>query len=162
KKQKINGGKQYKVTFDIQFDLPASFKKSEIDLMAREGGGSWYYITAVDYQTKEVLEYNNKYGVKVTQGKWKDSGLKKYYGTCGNWYRDYKTAKTNVTITYPKEYKDLCILAGGCADRFGAGESIDWQGWKKYFRSKNATLASGIMTGWKSSQKSVCHGMRVK
>lgn len=75
------------------------------------GGNFWYAV--VDYKTGKSLEGKNSKKVKVKDSDWKYSKKTKLKGHDGKYIWYYKRATTNVTITYPKKYKNLAIGFGG-------------------------------------------------
>ncbi|MCM1157591.1 MAG: hypothetical protein NC300_02770 [Bacteroidales bacterium] len=117
--KKVSKGDNYKVTFTLVYKLPANFSRKEVNGVANAGDvgdvfGTWYFYGAYDYQTGEgLLNKQNSCNVKVKPGKWKHSAKETFYGTNGAWYSRYKNSSIKLTITYPKSYKGLCILAGG-------------------------------------------------
>ena len=159
KKVKTAGGKKYKVTCTLRFIQPTNFSKTEINQIGDFGGLTNYWgmnISGfiVDYQTGENLERKNSYGVSAKLGKWKHIGTNKYVLSDG-WWSDPKISEVKVTVTYPKEYKDLCILAGGNSNRSkcdGQADSFD-----------DSDINFKQATAWYSKKdKLVCHGIRVK
>ena len=56
---------------------------------------------------------------------WKFSGTKKHNGTDGAWFSEPKTAECTFSVTYPKQYKDVCIVAG--SNFKGEGKKF-WEG----------------------------------
>ena len=147
------GKKNNKVTFTVQWDRPNSLAKTEVARIRDSftGYGFGYYYSVVDYQTGECLEGENAYGVKVKAGKWKESNEKTF--SDGSWWFSYPTKVTvKVTITYPKTYKDLCVVAGGQGDPDKANQFYDG---KITFDKTNGVLYS-------KSHKNLCHAIRFK
>lgn len=161
--KKVKSGKNYKVTYTILWTLPTKNQFSnritdegspEINLICDwmyEGAGGVQYCTLADAQTGEYLEGKNHYGVKSKQiGKWKYSGTQKIYGKNGAWFEQAKTVEATFSVTYPKSYKNLCILAGSNIP----GDSQI----KKFGKGKCGFEESGLC----GIAKSQCHGIRVK
>ena len=88
---------------------------------------------------------------KVLEGE-----LLKHYATSGNWWADYSPFTIKVTITYPVGYKDLCILACGNSDRMNA------DGTDEQFKNSQIKDFYDLTSWYSKTDKSVCHGMRVK
>lgn len=90
--------------------------------------GDFQYIpfvsgfAVVDYYTGVSLEGKNDYDVTVKILNRKFSGTKKYKGTDGNWMRIAKTAAINIQITYPEDYKGVCIGLIGANTNTGRGK----------------------------------------
>ena len=73
-----------------------------------------FYYTVADYDTGVSLEGKNSYHVKVKSLKNKQHGVKKYYGTQkSNWVKLEKSCDVKFEVTYPEDYKGLCIGIGG-------------------------------------------------
>ncbi|MBR1741750.1 MAG: hypothetical protein IJ733_07735 [Lachnospiraceae bacterium] len=152
--KKVSSGKNYKVTCTVQWTLPSKFTSDEIngviEGMYVNPSPTYEYYTVVDYQTGKCIESKNSYGVKTKQiGKWKYTGTKKYTDKYGDWFTQSQNVEVTFSVTYPKEYKDVCILAGS----YVPGSSVD-----KFFKGKVNFADSGINQGVKKA----CHGMRVK
>lgn len=75
------------------------------------GGGYWYAIT--DYATGIDLETPNKLDVTVKAGEFKFSNYKKVTDSDDCWWRLPRTCTKKVIVTYPADYKGLCIGVGG-------------------------------------------------
>ena len=75
--------------------------------------GGCFYIAVVDYKTGKCLEGKNSSRVKVKFSDWKYSKTVKKYGYEGNWISYPQKATRKVTITYPKNYKNLAVGFGG-------------------------------------------------
>lgn len=75
-----------------------------------------FYYTVADYDTGVSLEGKNSYHVKVKSLKNKQHGVKKYYGTGTKknyWIKLEKSCDVKFEVTYPEDYKGLCIGIGG-------------------------------------------------
>ena len=71
---------------------------------------NWYAI--LDYDTGYSLESDNDFGVKVKgTRKYKNKKMFKDNDGCRIWWRE--TTVFNISVTYPKDYKGLCIGVGG-------------------------------------------------
>lgn len=112
-----------------------------------------HYYGIVDYDTGYDLEGNNDFHVTVKSGKWKKKDVKKITDSDGcELYHD-KSGSVKVTVTYPKDYKGLCVVVG--ADNvFDDGAYEDAAFWNGMY-AFNAT--SMYIKG-----KSNSHWMRVK
>lgn len=157
------GYKQLK--FTILFDRALNFSKKEQEkiMFYADGFEGWAalggdeYYTLVDYETGECLERKNPHHVSVKSSKWKNSGKKKFTLDNGYWFSFYKKASCTVTVTYPKSYKNLCIIAGGQAEQVYEAYNTDfWDGTNgvKYFAQATSLYSK--------KYKSVAHAMRVK
>ncbi len=171
--KKTKGSKKNKVTFTLEYNLPADkLTQTEIDRAVAFGGyneamgspdiawGTELYFTAVDYQTGECLEVKNSYNVTVKTGKWKYANTKKYTTSDGTgWFQESQKKSIKVTIAYPKDYKDLCIVAGGSVNRNATGSSY-FNGQTTFNKEKGGLWGSyGSLS---KPDKAVCHGIRVK
>lgn len=150
--KKTSVGDKYKLTMSFVYDLPVDFSKKEvagINKLYQEmgiAGPSWFF-GVYDYQTGENLEYSNSYKVKVKSGEWKYEYGNKISGSDGSSFQPAKKSTVNVTITYPKTYKDLCIMAGG----YRASDLLDG----------NPVFTAGNYQKTKNDSK-YFHAMRIK
>lgn len=114
------------------------------------GGDRWY--TVVDYNTGTNLEGKNSYGVSVKRlTGWKYTKPKYYKDDdgCSAWLSN---ASIKVKVTYPADYKGLCIGVGGSTKLGGTkNDTKYWEGKVKF--GKTSYLSS--------KDKSVAHFMRV-
>lgn len=159
--------KRNKLKFTLEFHKTLDdFNKWEIDEVANfwaETGGaqSGYnpqgieYFAVLDYETGANLEKEELadiHHVKVKAGEWQYENLKKYNGSTSEyWWQEAETARITVTVTYPKDYKGLCIVAGGVAETQGPS-SFDYI---ERFMSVGEQL-------WSTEFKECCHGVRVR
>lgn len=153
-----NAKKGYKkVKFTVIFNKTYKPNKQEVHKMANSmknnsiGGGKYFAI--VDYKTGKCLETKNAENVEVNHGDWKYLNEKYYYDDDGCWTRISKTDKVNVTVTYPKDYKNLCIAVGGYTVVGDTAKD------KKFWNGKTTFSKTSF---YSKSDKSVCHIMRVK
>ena len=123
------------------------------ELAESETIGESLYYGIVDYDTGYDLEGNNDFHVTVKSGKWKYEGAKKYSDSDGCWIKTAKSGSVKVTVTYPKDYKGLCIVVGAdnVFDKDAYEDAAFWNGMYAF----NAT--SMYIKG-----KSNSHWMRVK
>lgn len=80
--------------------------------LCRETGsvGGYHWWTVADYDTGLCLEGLNKLGVTVKSAKKTSTKRIKDNDGCSVFFRD---GVTKVTVTYPEDYKGLCIGVGG-------------------------------------------------
>lgn len=169
-----------KVSFDIVFNRPASYTKKQIDYILDDywdeldagnknpSLGNNFYVSGVDYETGESLEAKNKHHVTMKFGKWKWTNTKKFLGTGSNWITYSQTAAVHCTVTYPKNYKNLCIVAGGIAisdtiggrglgaDDFFKGDCTFREAYDMYANKYANEFAGSV------KHRKISHGLRVK
>ena len=159
KKTKVSNGTRYQVAYTLQYTHPTDFSQTEIDQIINFGGesegvwGSPCYMAAVDYQTGENLTLENAYGVTVKADGWKRTGENRHNGSTDGWFSENAVSEIAVKITYPIGYQDLCILAGGLAERTEHVGNEDF-----VFAKKNFKSASGELYG---EDANICHGIRM-
>lgn len=76
-------------------------------------GDNWAFI--VDGKTGRNLEVESvaaKYDVTLRTNGWRFSNYWKHTATDGSWVELPKTARIKYTITYPKNYNNLCVGIG--------------------------------------------------
>lgn len=112
-----------KITFTVSVKSNWTLNEEEVHQMVNSeycqnygkvGGG--FYYTVVDYNTGRCLEdtaTKSKFNVTVKDSDWEYSEEIKYEDTDGCEVTIDHYVKTKVTITYPKNYKGLCIGVGG-------------------------------------------------
>ena len=156
--KKVSRGKKYKVTFTVVLHHASGFSKSEIDKMVEglQDYGTWFGSSVLDYQTGENLGAKNNYDVKVTFKQKETGNVKKYYGLKGNVLAFPGEIRQDYTVTYPKEYKDLCIVVWGNHDKSWEGQNVHYDD-KLLDKGKQTFYQATTMHG-----KKVCHGMRVQ
>lgn len=114
--------------------------------------GSGQYYTLVDYDTGANLEMENDYNVTVKSGEWKHKKYKKYSDDDKCWINLWTTSSVKVTVTYPEDYKGLCIGIGGAALlEESKADTAYWNGEKVF----------GQTSYYKKGKKN-SHFMRVK
>lgn len=180
KNAKKSGYKQ--LTFRVDFNRPASFSKKELkeiggclnadEWMSPFGGNE--YVTLVDYETGECLEHKNAYNVTAKFGKWDYSGTKKTFQLSGGSFWIMPKGSIKVTVTYPKSYKNLCIVAGGYSNNDGKYDDPEYTKYMSitvpgmnsvsdYFKGKKKQKCFAQATPLYSKKyKTVAHAMRVK
>ncbi len=156
-----NSGSNKVVTFTVAYNLPSSFSKKDIDGYVKAearglGIGDYFYVTIADYQTGLSLESNTDPAVKVKISKLKRSGLKKFKGTKGRWYKFYTKASRKVSVTYPRTNKNLCILAGGYPNAVSDDKEF---GPEAFYDGQIPFNKSSI---YSKKIKNTSHGMRLK
>lgn len=112
------------------------------------------FVAIVDYMTGENLEYeHNDKNVTVKNGEWKWNKLKTYKDSHGCWWETNIDSKIKVSVTYPKDYKNLCIVVGG-SSKYDENPT-DEQFW-------NGNIKFGKTTYVSSKNKKISHAMLVK
>lgn len=114
-----------KLTLTVVFNNKFNPSSKQLKAMSNTVGDwnlTWgtAWLTAVDYTTGKCLEAKNKHGVTVKFGNWKIEGGKKFKNIENGTIQVYKKATCKVTITYPTNYKGLCIGIGGDNDHYGS------------------------------------------
>lgn len=134
KKEVLKNGKK-KVSFTINFkQVNQKLSSEQIHRLSQglDSGGYdiGYYFTVIDKATGLSLEGDNELGVKVKSSS-------KYYGKyapqydgdgCGWGFSEYNVYK--VAITYPADYKDLCVGVGNFlhAEKWADKDDAFWAG----------------------------------
>lgn len=123
--------------------------------ISRMGGNNYYAV--VDYRTGKSLEYEyNDKDVKVRSGKWKYSKQKKKYeDSDGCWWEFSKYTTANVSVVYPEDYKDLCLVVGGSSSQYGRTSEDSL-----YF--DNDIIKFGETSYVSPENKKIAHAMRIK
>ena len=173
KVKKTPGKKNYMTaTVKLIFDETWNITPAQVDKVLRatrsankEMFGAPIYCYAVDYNTGVNLEKKNSLKVKVKDDEMKSYGQKTYYGL-PTWYDQngkrvtpyVKLSKLayTVSITYPKKYDGLCLLAGGCTrlkEDYTQNDTNFTEG-KGTFRKAAAFYSN--------SDKKFCHGIRIR
>lgn len=153
--------KGYKeLTFTLNFTTKWNMTAKQVHSIVnsrefRKAGGvvsGGFYYAVVDYDTGKSLEGKNKQKVTVEKvGDWKYSNEKTYRDKDGCWVR-MSNAKVKIKVTYPKNYKGLCIGAGGHTTL--KNTKNDTKFWK-------GTVVFGKSSYYSKKDKSVAHFMRV-
>lgn len=145
-----------KLTFKVIYNYNTDWSQEQIHACNNtdEGFGANDYYTVVDYKTGTCLENKNKYNVTVKKiGDWQYSNRVIKVADCGCWIRMSGTQECKISVTYPKEYKNLCILVGGST------KTTDTSNNNKFW---NAKTTFDKTTYYSQKDSSVCHGVRVK
>lgn len=72
------------------------------------------YFAIVDYDTGTCLEKENPFNVTVSDYDWEHSDYEKFTDeNTGAWIRFARTTTCTVSLTYPKDYTNLCVAIGG-------------------------------------------------
>lgn len=144
------------LTFTVKFTNQWNVSDSEVhkivENMEKGSIGGLYYYTITDYNTGKCLEKKNNLNVTVEKTKDWNFSSKTYYDKHDCWI-SIDNASVTVKVTYPSDYKGLCIGVGGHSTvNETANDGKFWNGTvsfaKTSMRSKN--------------DKSVAHFMRVK
>ena len=98
-----------KLTCTLKMD-GSKLTASEVHKTAHAGIGAGCYYAIVDYNTGYSLETKNKFGVTV---KAKDQYKGKIYRDKDGCWVEQAGMSVKLTITYPENYKGLCIGFGG-------------------------------------------------
>ena len=168
KTKKTAGKKNYLTTaIKIIFDERMNLTPAQVDTITKAAvdgvWGNYPYVTAVDYHTGYCLEGKNSFHVKAEMAdpKWYQSKTcyGSYYWEDGKQYRRSVTLSkgvTTLTVTYPKKYDGLCILAGGSTKLTSSFS-------KKDLAFFDGGIPFGITTAYYSkTDKKYCHGMRIR
>lgn len=100
-----------KLTFTVVCKRTWTPTKGEVHKLVNKANGSFgsgMYVATLDYKTGLDCE-----DVTMKLGEWKWSNYKTVTDSHGCWFRVPRTAKVKVTVTYPEDYKDLCVGVGG-------------------------------------------------
>lgn len=157
RKSKVEGYKQVSFTFiDTRKWSPT---KNQVHKIANSefanveefvGGGGYFAI--VDYYTGRCLEGENDLDITVEFSPWEQKNQRKYYDKHGCWVNLAKYSVCRVVVTYPENYKGLCIGVGGDNVLYGsAADDEFWEGEKPF----------GKTTYYKKG-KSNSHWMRIR
>lgn len=141
KKETLKNGRK-KVSFIITYNRP-NYKLSSQDIHNNTNYGtsvnvkvlSEDYFTVVDKATGLSLEGENDFGVKVKNSGWKKYGqYPKQYDNDGCWIYYNKYSAVKVAITYPADYKDLCVGVGNFlhAEKWADKNDAFWAGKKSF------------------------------
>lgn len=130
--------------------------KSEMNTTYGSLGG-WWYCTMVDYTTGKSLEVKNNKNVTTKFSAWKKSDKKVFSDSDGCSMNLYKTIKATVTVTYPADYKGLCLAVGGGTQKTITNSSVNDKFWED-----GSTLKFGKTNFISIINKKVAHAMRVE
>lgn len=156
KNSKIKGYKE--LTFTLKFSCIPKMSGTLVHkcVYSREFSkyntiGADFCYAIVDYNTGKSLTANNNMDVYVQSGTWVYSPKKYYYDSHGCWVSTRSYTRT-VKVTYPKNYKGLCIgVCGNTVLKDTAKDNAFW----------NGKTTFGKTTYYDKKDKSVAHFMRV-
>lgn len=98
--------------------------------------GGYFGFCIADYTTGLDLEGKNSLGVECTGGEWIYDGEKKYTASDGAWITPYYNATKTETVTWPSDYKDLCIgIFGHNNALYSKNDDAFWKGKIPYHES---------------------------
>lgn len=143
-------------TLTISFTTKWKMKKSEVHSIvnAKDADmGGICHFAVVDYDTGKSLLRNNNKGVTVTSTKgWTYSKSTTYKDSDGCWVR-LSNPSIKLKITYPKNYKGLCIGVGGST-------RVDVT--KNDTKFSEGKVAFNKTSRYSKKDKMVSHFMRIK
>lgn len=158
-KIKNSSRKGYKeLTFTLKFNYPKSIKPAAVrkNTIAYNKTGKWAgerFYAIVDHDTGKCLEVKNKQNVTVEQVKtWTNGAVNYYFDKDGASYIYVYNTSVKLKITYPQNYKGLCIVAGGSTSLTKTKNDT------KFFNGK---AVFGKTSYYSKKDKSVAHLMRV-
>lgn len=104
-----------KLSCKIEYSFPKlKLSKKQVEKILENDNIFRYMWTILDYDTGLSLEGANDLDVKVEYGDWKHSDdVYKYNGYKGSWISYSKSASKEIEVTYPEDYKGLCLIIGG-------------------------------------------------
>lgn len=114
--------------------------------------GMMFFWALVDYDSGKCLAEKNKKKVVAESEDWVFSTPKYYRDDDGCWAAIEKSASMKLKVTYPKDYKGLCIGIGGSTNLVQTAND------KKFFDGK---AVYGKTSFYSKKDKSVAHFMRV-
>lgn len=161
-----NGKKKTTLTIEYKRSYSKLTKKqvSRIQGTDYEGGGfaDGPYYALVDYGTGKSLEGNSatakKLGVKVKASKWTHAKGKKVKISTGYWISLAPKSTAKVTVTYPSDYKGLCL--GVWANNF-LEDDLSHSSYLAHERFWDGKKPFGKTTYYKKG-KTNSHWMRIK
>lgn len=155
-------------SLSIVFEFP-QLKESDVHKVAQSvksakskykgmssGFTNWYYALT-DYQTGQCLEVKNNKDVTCTNTEWKSSGkytLRDSDGCWVTWIK--KSVIKKVTVVYPEDYKDLCLVVGGATRK----SLINSDKTDAFFNGKGGKFSTIGLSD--KNNKKVAHGIRIK
>lgn len=108
-----------KLTFTAEFNPDPCFTEDELIKIAderfngiNESYNLKYYCGIVDYNTGENLRCSNDKNVTV-ETKMSEVAEQKKFKTSAGYLEFYQNAKESISVIYPDDYYDLCIVLGG-------------------------------------------------
>lgn len=141
------------VSFKIEYRFPKlNLNKKQVYKISKDKYIYRYMWTVLDYDSGLSLENANNQDVIVEYGDWEHSEEKYHYkGDKGSSFSYSKFVNKEVNVTYPKDYKGLCLVVGGYLD---PGNSDD-----DFFSGKIPFMKSG---SYKKGMKDLSCFMRIK
>ena len=143
-------------TFTIKFTRKWNMKDNEIHKIvssAKDTMGGVCVFNIVDYNTGKTLLVDNKHDVTVEfVNGWTPSKTTTYTDSDGCWVKLHNTS-VKLKITYPKDYKGLCI---------GVGGFTKLKATKNDEKFNNGLISFAKTSYYSKKDKSVAHFMRVK
>ena len=164
KTTKLKNGKK-KTTFTIAYNMSFKPTKKQVHKIANAGYDGFrgdYYFAVIDYSTGLSLEKDSdlskELGVTVKTSDWKHSGRKKYKDSDGCWVRYPSKSSVKVSITYPADYKGLCL--GVWANNY-LDDDLSYNSYLANERFWNCEKPFG-KTAYYKKGKTNSHWMRIK
>ncbi len=155
KNSKKKGYKE--LTFTVKFTRQWNMSKNQVHKMTNSPefpiykvGGKCFWAL-VDYDSGKCLAGKNKKKVVAEAGDWVYSTPKYYRDDHGCWV-SFANSSVKVKVTYPKDYKGLCIGIGGYTDLVFSDKD------NKFFKGEGVFGETGY---YSKKDKSVAHFMRV-
>ncbi|MEY8459926.1 hypothetical protein AALA69_02200 [Eggerthellaceae bacterium 24-137] len=163
KTTKLKNGKK-KTTFTIVYNRSFKPTKKQVHKMCDSYEVDWlgdYYFSVADYSTglslEEGSDLSKELGVTVKNSGWKYSGTKKYKDNDGCWVRYPSKISIKVSITYPADYKGLCLGVGAHNYLYQEGSPISKVN-QAYFNGKRPFGKTYMYKKGKTNS----HWMRIK
>lgn len=103
------------LSFKVNYQFPKlKLSKKQVDRIIKKGNEFRFMWTFLDYDSGLSVEGKNDKDVMVEYGDWEHSDdVFKYKGNKGNWISYRKSSVKEINVTYPKDYKGLCLMVGG-------------------------------------------------
>ncbi len=120
-------------SFTLTFNMKVNPTKKQVKKMGIYGAKGnlitdWGYCI-VDYQTGYSLGEEAENDKDVTESaEWHNSKFQKIKGLNGTWIRYPRKSSVDITLIYPKDYKDLCIGAVGFSSLNMKSAKAHWKG----------------------------------
>lgn len=132
-----------KCTLTFAFDKNARLSQSQVHAVTNAAHYVEFYFityfTVVDYNTGMSLEYDNDFDVTVKSGGFKVLRENKDTDSHGCW-ATHPTDYVNVAITYPSDYKGLCVGIGAATKTGVYNLNLS----DKYYKGKIPFAKSGL------------------
>ena len=99
----------------LEYTLPKlKLSQKQVDKITSIEGNFNYMFTVLDYDTGLSLEGANDKDVTLESGGFQHpDGRYTCAGSNGNEIQLIKSASVDIKVTYPKDYKGLCLMVGG-------------------------------------------------